>query len=244
MGLLDPAPYRFSLLLAALLLTPGILALLSARPSGVEHVRPAARGRPPYRLIALIALVVLLRYAGRASVKTFFNVYLDDGLHLGPARIGALLAVGQALSIPAVLATPSLMARWGKERTLVLGLLGMALAQLPLALLPHWGAAGGSFMAFTALFSMTTATIRVYSQEIVTSEHRSTMSSASMMAEGVIGFAMAMGGGYAIVLLGYPAMFSMGALLTALGALVFWVCFHAPRRGPVHVGASEHGETA
>jgi MFS family permease len=243
-ALTDPAPYRASLWLAALLLAPGIFALLSTRVSQAERVQVVAPGRAPYGLIALIALVVLLRYAGRAAVKTFFNVYLDDGLHLGPAQIGALSAIGQVLSIPAALATPSLMARWGKERTLFWGLLAMALAQLPLAAIPHWGAAGISFMVITALFSITTATIRVYSQEIVGPAHRSAMSSGSMMAEGVIGFGMALGGGYAIVLFGYPALFSMGAVLTALGALVFWACFRTPRGELARaVAAPRHGES-
>jgi MFS family permease len=229
---IGPAPYRASLLLAVLLLVPGVFALLhtrSSRAERVERLRVTARGATPYGLIAFVALVVLLRYAGRATVKTFFNVYLDDGLHLGPAQIGTLSAAGQALSIPAVLAAPSLMARWGKERTLVLSLLGMALAQLPLALLPHWTAAGISFMVITALFSITTVTIRIYSQEVVAPPHRSAMSSGSMMAEGLIGFGMALGGGYAIVALGYPAIFLTSAGLTAAGGLVFWSCFRVPR---------------
>jgi MFS family permease len=243
--LADPAPYRASLLLAALLLVPGVFALLTTRSSRtdqIERPRVTARGATPYGLIALIALVVLLRYAGRATVKTFFNVYLDDGLHLGPAQIGALSAVGQALSIPAVLATPVLMERWGKERTLVLSLLGMALAQLPLALLPYWTAAGISFMLITALFSITTATVRIYSQVIVAPSHRSAMSSVSMMAEGLIGFGMALGGGYAIVALGYPALFLASATLTAAGGLVFWSCFRVPRGEIVRaVNPSESG---
>jgi len=234
----SPAPYRASLLLAALLLAPGVFALLTTRPSRTdqpERSRVTARGATPYGLIALLALVVLLRYAGRATVKTFFNVYLDDGLHLGPSQIGALSAAGQALSIPAVLATPSLMARWGKERTLALSLLSMALAQLPLALLPHWTAAGISFMTITGLFSITTVTIRIYSQEIVAPPHRSAMSSGSMMSEGLIGFGMALGGGYAIVALGYPALFLASAALTAAGGLVFWFCFRVPRGELAHI---------
>ena len=234
-GLADPVPYRCSLLLAALLLVPGVFALLSTPPSRTERVRVTTGRGTPWGLIALIGLVVLLRYAGRATVKTFFNVYLDAALHLGPAQVGALSAVGQLLSIPAVLATPWLMAHWGKERTLVLSLLGMGLAQVPLALLPHWGAAGLSFMTITALFSITTASIRVYSQEIVAPPHRSAMSSGSMMAEGLIGFGMALGGGYAILTLGYPALFLASAGLTAAGGLVFWACF---RVGPEELAPS------
>ena len=89
-----------------------------------------------------MALVVLLQVAGEGAARTFFNVYLDAGLHVPTAQIGVLSAAGQLLAVPAALAAPLLMARWGKERTFVLGSLGMTLSLLPLALIFHWGAAG------------------------------------------------------------------------------------------------------
>ena len=103
------------------------------------------------------------------------------------------------------------------------------LFQIPLALLPHWAPAGISFMIITALFCITTATMRIYSQEAVAPQHRSAMSSVTMMAEGLIGFGMALGGGFAIVALGYPTLFLSGALLTGAGGLLFWYRFGVPR---------------
>ena len=81
--------------------------------------------------------------------------------------IGVLAATGKLLSVPAALITPLLVERWGKECTITLGSFGIALSILPLALIPHWGAAGIGFMGVTALFSVTTTPIRVYSQELV-----------------------------------------------------------------------------
>lgn len=227
----DPASYRYPLLLAALLLIPGVLALLPTREvrarQAQEHVVEA--GRAPYGLIVLIALIVVLRLAGRGAATTFSNVYLDAGLHASTALIGALSAAGQLLSVPAALVAPLLVARWGNGRIIVLGSLGIALSMLPLALIPHWGAAGLGFMGVAALFSMTTAPIRVYSQEIVSPGWRPAMSGALVMGAGLSTSAMALGGGYAIASLGYRSLFLASAGLTAAGALLFWAYFRVPR---------------
>ena len=226
-----PASYRYPLLIAALLLIPGVLALLRMREVRARQAqeRVAEAGRAPYGLLALIALVVVLRFAGRGAAITFFNVYLDAGLYASTALIGALSAAGHLLSVPAALVAPLLVARWGNGRTIVLGSLGLALSMLPLALIPHWGAAGLGFMGVAALFSMTTAPIRVYSQEIVSPGWRPAMSGALMMGAGLSTSAMALGGGYAIAALGYRSLFLASAGLTAAGALLFWAYFRVPR---------------
>ena len=79
-----------------------------------------------------------------------------------------------------------------------------------------------------ALFAMTTAPIRVYSQEIVAPAWRPVMSGAALMAVGLSTAAMSLGGGYAIAALGYRSIFLAGAGLTAVGALLFWAYFSTP----------------
>jgi predicted MFS family arabinose efflux permease len=101
---------------------------------------------------------------------------------------------------------------------------------LPLALIPHWEAADLGFMGVAALFSMTTAPLRVYSQEIVSSDWRSAMSGALMMGAGFSGSAMDYAGGYLITTLGYPGLFLTSAGLTVAGALLFWAHVRAPHR--------------
>jgi predicted MFS family arabinose efflux permease len=228
----DPMSYRYLLFLAALLLVPGIMALLSTRKVHVSQTQErvtAEAGRVPYGPIALIMIVVALRFAGRGLTTTFFNVYLDTELAASVALIGALSAAGQLLSVPVALATPLLVARWGNGRTIALGSFGIALSILPLALIPHWSAAGLGFIGVAALFSMTTAPIRVYSQEIVSPRWWSTISGALNMGAGLSISVMALGGGYAIASLGYRALFLAGASLTAIGALIFWLYARAPR---------------
>ncbi|MCP4514419.1 MAG: MFS transporter, partial [Delftia sp.] len=159
-----PAAYRYPLLIAALLLVPGVLALLSAREVRTRDVQKRATetGRAPFGLIVLMGLIVAFRFAGQGTAGTFFNVYMDVGFHTSTALIGAMSAARALLSVPAALIAPVLVARWGNGRTIVLGSLGIALSMLPLALIPHWGAAGLGFMGVAALFSMTTAPVRIF----------------------------------------------------------------------------------
>jgi Na+/melibiose symporter-like transporter len=228
----DPMSYRYLLFTAALLLIPGIVALLATGEArfnqSQERVTDKA-GRIPYGPIALIMLVVALRFAGRGLTTTFFNVYMDMELDAPVTLIGALSAAGQLLSVPVALATPLLVARWGNGLTIALGSFGIALSILPLALVPHWSAAGLGFIGVATLFSMTTAPIRVYSQEIVAPNWWSTISGALNMGAGLSISVMALGGGYAIASLGYRALFLTGASLTAVGALIFWLYARVPR---------------
>jgi MFS family permease len=227
----EPAPYRYPLLIAALLAIPAMLALLATREvcTGQAQERATGAGRAPYGLIVFIGLVVMFRFAGRGAAFTFFNVYLDAGLHTSTALIGALSAAGQLLSVPAALVAPLAVARWGNRSVIVLGSFGIALSMLPLALIPHWGAAGLGFMGMLALFQMTSVPVQVYSQEIVSPGWRTAMSGAIMMGVGLSGSAMAFGGGYLITALGYPGLFLTGAGLTIAGGLLFWAYFRVPR---------------
>ncbi len=223
----DPSAYRYPLLLAAVVLLPAVPALMATRevPAAQAEGSAGQGGRPPYGLIAGIALTVLLRLAGRSAATTFFNVYLDEHLHASTALIGALAAAGQLLSVPAALLSPLVASRWGNVRTIVWGSLGMALGMLPLALIPHPAAAGLAFVAVAALFSITTGPLRIYSQEIVSPPWRTAMSGGAMAALGVSISLTSLGGGYAIAALGYRALFLAAAGLTALGALLFWAFF-------------------
>jgi MFS family permease len=238
-----PAPYRFPLWIAAAFYIPGALAMLFTREvgGGPKKERATERGHFPYGLIGLVALIVVFRLAGRMSVTTFFNVYMDAGLVMSTAAIGALSAVGQLLSVPAALAAPLSVARWGNRATIVWGSLGIALCMLPLALIPHWGAAGFGFMGVTALFSLTTAPLRVYTQEITPPRWRTAMSGAVMMGAGFSISMIALAGGYLIAALGYTGLFLTGAGLTVAGALLFWACFGLRRGGLVHVARSDQG---
>jgi MFS family permease len=232
----DAAPYRYTLWLAALVLIPGVLALVPTRSvDGLTGQALAARAsapltnRAPYGLLIAIALIMALRFGGRGTVTTFFNVYLDDGLGTSTVLIGVLSAIAQVLSVPAALAAPLLIARWGYTRPIFWGTLGMALCILPLALIPHWAAAGLGFISSGVLFSVSIGPIRVFSQELVTPDWRANMASAFMMGAGLAFSSMSLLGGYAITSLGYQPLFLIGTVLGIAGAFLFWFCFRVPR---------------
>lgn len=235
----QPAPYRYPLLLAALLLILAIWAMLASNEvrlaestgqSTMQVQEAGAKAGPAlFRVIAVLALVGLLRLVGEGTVRTFFNVYLDAALRVSTVHIGTLLAVGQLLAVPAALITPLLVARWGQGRVVILGAFGIALSLLPLALIPQWGVAGFAFMSVMALTAISRPAFTVYSQEIVPSVRRATMSGATTMAAGLSWSATALGGGYVIASLGYQSLFLLGAGFTLTGGLLFWVYFRIPR---------------
>jgi MFS family permease len=228
-----PASYRYSLMIAALLLMPAVLLMLATREVSIERRQEtlSEEGYAPFGLIFLMALIMLLRVAGEGVARTFFNVYLDAGLGLPAAQIGTLAAAGQLLAVPAPLAMPLLAACWSKDRTIVLGSLGMVLSLLPIAFISHWAAAGGGFMVMIALGQITVSAFFVYTQEIVAPAWRGAMSGATVMAVGLSWSAIALGGGYIITTLGYRNLFLIGAGLTAAGALLFWAYFLRRPRG-------------
>jgi MFS family permease len=222
----QPAPYRHTLAIAGFCLIPAILVICSARPArGNRMAQPRRQwGRIPYGRIGWLALARLLQVMGAGSVFLFLNVYLDAGLGAPTTVIGTLLALGRLGAVPAALLAPLLVARWNTRRLIIGATTGIALSLMPLVLLPHWGAATLSFIGVVALTAIRIPAFLVYSMEAVAPEHRTIMSGANEMANG-LGFAIiGLGGGYIITAFGYRPLFLLSACLTVVGTLVFWWC--------------------
>lgn len=227
----DATPYRYSLLVGPALLILAVPALLATR--GVEAkqaaLRPVDRGKAPWGVMLMMALVILLRWVGQAPTGAFFNVYLDTSLHVSTELTGTLIAVGRLLSIPAALSMPLIAARWGVYRTFAWGTLGMALSVLPLALIPHWSAAGLGFVGLYSLHALTSPASTIFAQELVPHQWRPTLSGLLNAGVGVGVAAMTLGGGYVIQGLGFRVLFLMGSAGTAACGLVLWLYFRVPR---------------
>jgi MFS family permease len=227
--------YGLPLWLAALSFLASALVLLPISPTGDRPRSTAARppappaGPAPWGLMAIVALVMALRFGGRAMVVTFANVYLDEALDISAALIGALTAVAQLVAVPAALVAPLFVARWGSVRTVLWGGLGIALATLPLALIPLWPAAGVGLVGSAAFFSVTVAPLRLFNQELVTPPWRATMASAFLLGAGLAFAASSLVGGFLIAALGYQALFLIGVGLSLVAALLFWAYFRQPR---------------
>jgi MFS family permease len=227
----DPAPYRYPLLIAALLLLGSVWALHRAREPA-EHdppeprvteaaMDPASARRGPLSLIVFLSTVVVLQGMGEGACRTFFNVYMDNGLGVATSRIGVLAAVGQLLGVPAALAMPLMASRFGHRRTFVWGSLGMAAALLPLALITSAGAAGAGYMAAIAMASIVRPALSVYLMESVPPSWRTTMSAAVTMALGLSWALISLGGGYLIAAMGYRVFFLASAAITVSGVILF-----------------------
>jgi MFS family permease len=228
--LAEPAPYRYSLWLGALLSVLGAAALAAMRGVDLERNNQADGGRGPagsmpLAVLALMGLVVLLRASGVGTSRTFFNVYLDHGLGVPTAQIGTLFAVVQVFAIPAALTMPSLTGRWGTFRVVVWTSVGVAASMLPLALIPHWATATLGRVGVYALSSISDPTMGIYQMEIVPRRWRAAMAGVSSTALGLSWTALALGGGYLITWLGYRELFLLAGALTLLGTLVFGLSF-------------------
>jgi MFS family permease len=219
------AAYRYSLLAAALLFLIAVPVLFQTQelPQETTHAVADGPGNAAFSIIVLMALVVFLRMAGDSAGRTFFNLYLDVGLHMPTASIGMVVALGQLLAIPASLFTPVLIRRWSRERTILLSMLGIALSLIPLALVSHWLVAVWAFMLLTATSFIAQPAFNVYTQEAIAPHWRSTMSGAVTMATGVSQGLTAIGGGYLIASLGFASLYWLGASLTFVGAVLFGV---------------------
>jgi MFS family permease len=228
----SPIPYRYPLIIAALLLFGTVWVVFVTREvEAVSHPGEVPQTGPmPFAIIALLALVGFLRVGGEGIARTFINVYMDDSLGIATAQIGTLFAIAQLLAVPAALFTPLLAARWGSARVLLWGTAAVALSLLPLAFILHWTAAAAGFISLIAFASVTRPVFIVYSQEAVERPWWSTMSGATTMTVGLSWGVSAFGGGYIITSVGYNGLFLAGALVTAAGALLFGIHSWRQRR--------------
>ena len=224
-SLKDPAPYRYTLLLAGALVFLGVPALAATSRSGIEPPSQTTEdsGKTPWAPILVISLVVLLTVFGEGAVRTFFNIYLDTELSISTSQIGTISAISQLLALPAALITPLLAERFGLGKATQIGNIATALCVLPLALWSHRLAAVGGIIGTLACANLARTAIITLQQESVKPRWRSTMSGATTTTAG-LGFAVvAFGGGYLVPVMGYRGLFLVGAAVSFVGILVFWL---------------------
>ena len=228
----NPAPYRIALFLGAALMLPAVWAIMKTRraPDATPTAPIASPKTPmPLKIITLMFVVVLFRVMGEGMVRTFLNIYLDAALQMPVAQIGALLATGQLLAIPAAMAMPLFAARWGVNATYIYSSWGIALSFLPLAFAPHWLGAGLGYMGIIALTSIARPTIVSAQMEAVPPRWRTIMTGATSAAVGVGWAAASLSGGYIVTAFGYSPLFLSGAMLTVVSVLVFLLYHRKPQ---------------
>lgn len=251
----DPLPFALILVVAGAILLPN--PWIVARTRDLEYpkrrrnggARRRARGDRSaegaiYLLIFFLSITAMLRMSGEGAARSFFNVYLEQDLGISISRIGLLLAFGQLAAGPAALCAPALSARVGRVPMIVVTTAITAVSLVIMALVPHWAVAGIGYTLVIGLRSLTQSVSSVVHLEIVPASWRGLTSGVVSMSMGLGFTSMSLGGGYLIPALGFPGLYLLAALITAVSALIFWYYFRVPR-GEYRVPAEESaGATA
>jgi predicted MFS family arabinose efflux permease len=217
------APYRLALWAAPAAYL--LCALLWAGTRPVQVVQPAAKAvaaPKPLGLFVFLVLLVFLQTASEGSLLSFFTVYLDAQLGVSTERIGAIVGIGQLLSVAGVLAVPHLLLRSDAPLTLKWTTVGIGLAMVLLALLPQSLPAAIGFATVSVLSAINGPVRNVLSQELVVPQWRSTTS--AMLTIGLaLGWASTAAiGGYLIAQAGFDKLFLSSAGLALVAVLLLW----------------------
>jgi MFS family permease len=214
----DAAPFRVALFASGLAYLPAFLATLASRDLR-PPVEPLARSRPrlPWTLIAVVGVVEAARMAGEVGTYGFYNVHLDR-LGVAPVLIGAVVAVGFALSGGAALLAPTLTRRWGSRPTIAWCMVAMAGA-IALLAVPTPSAAFVGYVATGALAAVGMAALSAYRMELVAPAAWAAMAGVAVTGQGVGESLVLLAGGVTIEALGFTPYFLGVAALVLAGAL-------------------------
>jgi MFS family permease len=226
-ALTQSAPYATSLGVAALLFLPAPfvmgLAPKTRAPTRGAVVR-ASQPLPLATILSVLVVVALQMVAGNAN-QVFSNVFMDTALGVPTATVGVVKAIGQLVSVPAVLLTPLLLRRWGLRRVYVVTAFGVAASMLPVIVFPSLWAMTVSLVGLSALNIVAFAAICLFQMQVVVPEWRPAMSAAMSLAIALSSGLTSYAGGLVINSLGFRALFTGTAAVTALGALLFCILF-------------------
>ncbi len=217
----SPSAYRFPLLLGGLIVPgAGLMTLLTRNVAARGERSSADQNDPkPVGPIIMIAVVALLLNASMAAYGTFFAVYLDSVLLVATPLIGLLLALTKLLSV-STLITPMLIRRWGKSKTLLGAGIGISVSAMPIALFPHWLAAGASLLVQSIMSNFRIPAYLQLTQEHLKARWRGLVSGAVQTASGLSVFVVSLVGGFVVVSIGYPAMFVIASVFSGIGGLM------------------------
>jgi MFS family permease len=229
----DPAPYRFSLWVGAVLAAVALIPLCRIKKGAAPAPRTATdkpRRPAPILPIALMAVYIYIRHAGWSTCQSFCNAYMDAGLQLSTSAIGMITSVVQVAAIIASLLTPRMMARYNNGGALLLTTVGVAASLLPMGLIPHWTAVGVGRIGFQVASAMWIPVLQVFQMELVAPEWRALSYGITSMAMGFGFGSFSLLGGYIIEAFGYRSVFLAGAGLEFLSALVLWAILRQQAR--------------
>jgi predicted MFS family arabinose efflux permease len=241
----DPAPFRFALLTAPVVIMVALLWFM--RASAPRPGVPASAGEPaPPRavaaaaeavvaadrtageataprastLIAVMTVVALLFSLGDAAPQFFFNVYMDEGLKVSPTTTAIAMGIARVVNVIPILALPVLSRRWSNFTIMVVLASTLAVAALPLALIPHGLVAAASYIAYSMFRGAVDPVFEVLRMSLVSPRFHTRMAS---LVQGTIVLSMAVAGGINGALsksVGYNTLFLTSCVLIGASVLV------------------------
>ena len=228
-----PAPYRLVLWLGPVLCWLSILPLLGADPGKVVTTagESVTSDRAPLLLLAFYGAVIFFQAVGEGAARGFFNVYLDAGLGVPPAQIGAVMGAAQLLPIAVALSLPHILKKLGTGYTLDTAILGVSLFLMPLAAGAALWFAAASYMGVIAMTTLTGASRDLLGQELVTPRWRTTIQSVVIIGLALGWATIGFVGGWLIEAVGFGAMWLTGVTGTLIAAGML-VAFLRMRRTP------------
>ena len=236
-----PAPYRYPLFLAAVMIVPAVLAVAATRPAAgsLAGGGPDAESPRPRGPMTAVAGAGFLCAISMATQQTFFNVYMDDFLGEPTALIGAVAATAMLVSGLAALSTPLIVASRGQRATIIATSLLQAAALLPVMLSGNWAAAACTLMLVQSLAAVRLPTLTVFQQEIVPPRWRQGMAAVSSMAMGCSFMLTGSFGGQVIAASGYGTLFAIAAVASIAGTVLFAIYFHPARNEELKTAAAQ-----
>jgi MFS family permease len=239
----DPAPFRFALLTAPLVVAFALLWFM--RTSAPRPGVPASSGAPALAraleaeavfptgsaaveetaprastLIAVMTVVALLFSLGDSAPQFFFNVYMDVGLKVSPTTTAIAMGIARVVNVIPILALPVISRRWSNFGIMVVLASTLAVAALPLALIPHGLVAAGSYIVYSMVRGAVDPVFEVLRMNLVSPRFHTRMASR---VQGIIVFSMAVAGiinGTISESVGYNTLFLASSVLIGASVLV------------------------
>jgi MFS family permease len=237
LGVDSSTSYWYSLWLAPVLYLAAtvVMRMTIPLPPSAPVLEENLSAKLPLLIILFVGLTVFLQSSGDGTIRAFFNVYLDSGLQAPIARIGAVMGLGLFLPILSLFAAGWMFDRVGTGQTIVWAGAVAGFFMLLLAFYPNWIAASAGYIGILVAMSVATVARSLFSQEIVSPQWRTYMSSAFTIGL-TLGWSLAAGaGGYVITRFGYSYLFALGAILAVLSTILLGAYLRLASKGRVSV---------
>lgn len=230
-------PYRWGLLISAVIFVPALWLLVRFRPAAPPAPVTAAEGTGgglPVLPIAMIMLYIYLSQGAFSACRSFCSAYMDMQLQLNPNAIGVLGALGELGAALTPLAVPWISRRVDRNAVLTLISLGAAVASLPLIFMENWLGAGLGRLGIMALAGIWMPLLQIQLMETAPPHRRGVAFGLMAVMQGFSYGGLSYAGGLVVARWSYARFFQLAACLTAVSAGVQWLLRDRPFMRPRH----------